>query len=303
MNSRDRINEAKKVTWVGFALNLALTALKLIAGILGKSTAMVADGVHSLSDFVTDLIVIIFIGVSGKERDKDHQFGHGKYETFATLIISLALLTVGFGIFWNGITKVIDVWKGEILEQPTLIALYAALISIVLKEGLFWYTKIIGEKINSQAVIANGWHHRSDAFSSIGTALGISGAIFLGENWRILDPIAGIVVSFFIVKVAIELGLPSVHELLERALPEETENEIIEIIESNKEILAFHNLKTRKIGSIFAVDVHIKLDKSTDFVHSHDIATELEQKLRERFGEKTITSVHTEPFKGAIANR
>ncbi len=296
MNSTNRITEAKKVTWVGFFFNLVLTAFKLLAGIWGKSTAMVADGVHSLSDFVTDLIVIIFIGVSGKERDADHQYGHGKYETFATLLISLALLVVGAGIFWNGISKVIGVINGEIIEQPTIIALIAAIVSIVIKEGLFWYTKIAGEKINSQAVIANGWHHRSDAFSSIGTALGISGAIFLGEHWRILDPIAGIIVSLFIVKVSIELGLPSINELLEKSLPPETEKEIIEIVSANKEILAYHNLKTRKIGNIYAVDIHIKLDRNTDFVHSHDVATEIEQKLKAKFGEKTIISIHTEPY-------
>lgn len=292
-----RTRKAQQVTWVGFFVNLILTAFKLLAGIAGKSTAMVADGVHSLSDFVTDVIVIVFIGVSGKERDEDHKYGHGKYETFATLLISLALLAVGAGIFWNGTTKVWQVLHGQIIEQPTIIALIAALVSVVLKEGLFWYTKIIGERINSQAVIANGWHHRSDAFSSIGTALGISGAIFLGEQWRILDPIAGIVVSIFIVKVAIELGLPSVHELLERSLSEETEGEISAIIQSESLILMHHNLKTRKIGNIYAIDVHIKLDRNISFVQSHDIATELEIKLRERFGEKTITNIHTEPLK------
>lgn len=300
MKNSERVREAKKVTWVGFFLNLALTIFKIIAGIVGKSTAMVADGIHSLSDFITDLIVIIFIGVSGKERDNDHQYGHGKFETFATLLISLALFVVGGGILWSGTSKIIDVLNGEILEQPSIIALIAALLSIVLKEGLFWYTKSVGEKINSQAVIANGWHHRSDAFSSIGTALGISGAIFLSDNWRILDPIAGVIVSFFIIKVAIELGIPSVQELLEKSLPTETEKEIIDIINSNKKILAHHNLKTRKIGNVYAVDVHIKLDRNTTFVHSHDIATELELKLRERFGDNTLTNIHTEPYLGRI---
>lgn len=295
-----RTYKAQQVTWIGFFINLTLTIFKLIAGFLGKSTAMVADGVHSLSDFITDVIVIVFIGVSGKERDSDHQYGHGKYETFATLLISLALVVVGLGIFWNGASKVYFVLHGEIIQQPSIIALIAALVSIIVKESLFWYTKRVGTDINSQAVIANAWHHRSDAFSSVGTALGISGAIFLGEKWRILDPVAGIIVSFFIVKVAIELGLPSVHELLERSLPAETEKEIIEIIESNPEILAHHNLKTRKIGNIFAIDIHIKLDKNIAFVRSHDIATELEQKLRDRFGEKTITNIHTEPYKDQV---
>lgn len=292
----NRVKEARKVTWVGFAVNMVLTILKIIAGFLGKSTAMIADGIHSLSDFITDLFVIIFIGISGKEKDEDHRYGHGKYETFATLLISLALILVGIGIFWSGISKIIQVVNGGVLEQPTYLALFAAIISIISKEALFWYTKIVGDKINSNAVIANAWHHRSDAFSSIGTALGISGAIFLGESWRILDPIAGVIVSVFILKVAFELGMPSVHELLERSLPKETEKSIIELIEAHPDVIFQHNLKTRKIGNIFAIDVHIKLDKDISFVKSHDVATEIEVNLREKFGSKTVTNIHTEPY-------
>jgi len=291
-----RVREAQKVTWIGFAVNMFLTVIKIAAGFIGKSTAMIADGVHSLSDFVTDLLVILFIGISGKEKDDDHKYGHGKYETFATLLISLVLILVGAGIFWSGLTKVFQVIQGEVLEQPTYLALGAALVSIFFKEVLYWYTKIIGNKINSNAVIANAWHHRSDAFSSIGTALGISGAIFLGESWRILDPLAGIIVSIFIVKVALELGMPSMHELLEKSLPEETEQSIIDIVESHPEVLFQHNLKTRKIGNIYAIDIHIKLDKNISFVKSHDVATDIEIKLREKFGEKTVTSIHTEPY-------
>lgn len=292
-----RSKTAQHVTWVGFFVNLLLTIFKLLAGILGRSSAMIADGVHSLSDFVTDIIVIIFIRIAGKERDEDHLYGHGKYETFATLLISIALFVVGFGIFISGVIKIISTFNGETLESPTMLALIAALISVVSKELLFQYTRKIGNKIDSQAVIANAWHHRSDAFSSIGTSLGIAGAIFLGEKWRILDPIAGVVVSFFIIKVAIELGIPSVHELLEKALPKEINAEISTIILKNSEIKAFHNLKTRKIGSIYAVDVHIKLDNEVSFVHSHDIATDVEINLRKRFGENTITNIHTEPFR------
>lgn len=292
----NRSQTAQKVTWIGFFINLTLTILKLLAGIFGKSTAMLADAIHSLSDFVTDVIVIVFIGISGKEKDHDHKYGHGKYETFATLLISLALLVVGAGIMFSGVSMSIRALKGEELPQPEMMALYAALMSIIIKEALYWYTKKAGLKINSQAVIANAWHHRSDAFSSIGTALGISGAIFLSESWRILDPLAGIIVSIFIIKVAIELGLPSVHELLEKALPHEIELKIANIIESHTEIKAHHNLKTRKIGNIYAIDVHIKMDKDISFVHSHDIASDLEKNLREQFGEQTITNIHTEPF-------
>ena len=296
MPQDERTRAAQRVTWVGFYINFALSAIKILAGIFGKSTAMIADGIHSLSDFITDMIVVFFIGISGKERDHDHKYGHGKYETFATMLISVALIIVAIGIFWSGASKIYDVWNGAKIEQPSLLALGAALGSIFVKEGLYWYTRKVGMRIESNAVIANAWHHRSDAFSSVGTALGIAGAIFLSEQWRILDPIAGVVVSIFIFKVAFELGIPSIHELLEKALPNETEAEIELIIELEKDIVNYHNLKTRKIGNVYAIDVHIRIDENTSFVRTHDIATELEKKLRKRFGQQTITNIHTEPI-------
>jgi len=292
---KNRAYEAKKVTIVGFFVNLILTAAKLTAGILGKSTAMVADGVHSLSDFATDIVVLAFVNISGKDSDNDHRYGHGKFETFATLIISLALLAVGLGILINGIESIVAVIRGEELSQPKMIALWAALLSIVSKEILFRYTIIVGKRINNQAVIANGWHHRSDSLSSIGTALGIAGAIYLGESWRILDPVAGVVVSFFIMKVSVDLGLPSVKELLEASLPDEVVAEIEEVIMSHPEVKRFHHLKTRKIGNAFAIDVHIKLDKEISFVASHDVATDIERAFRKKYGMQTHISIHTEP--------
>lgn len=292
----NRINKAKRVTWIGFGINLLLAVIKIAAGFVGKSSAIIADGMHSLSDFITDAFVLVFIDISGKAKDDDHRYGHGKYETFATLLISIVLLLVGVGIFWGGMKDVLGVMKGETLQQPTFIALGAALLSIVFKEGLYWYTKTVGKSIKNNAVIANAWHHRSDAFSSIGTAIGISGAIFMGPSWRILDPIAAVIVSIFIVKVALELGMPSMHELLEKSLPKETEQEIIRIIESNPNVIRQHNLKTRKIGYLYAIDVHVKLDQNMTFVKSHDVATEIEVALRERFGEHTVTNIHTEPF-------
>lgn len=293
MNERTKI--AKRVTWIGFVVNLILTLAKLFAGIAGKSSAMVADAIHSLSDFLTDIVVLAFVGISGKESDENHHYGHGKFETFATLIIALVLFGVGAGILITGVEKIISSIGGNKIEQPGMVAFWAAIISIISKEILFRYTLKIGKEIKSDAVIANGWHHRSDAFSSIGTALGISGAIFLGESWRILDPIAGVIVSFFIMKVAVELSIPSIKELLESSLSQEITAEIEAIISSNPEIIRYHHLRTRKIGSIYAIDVHIKLDKETTFVRSHDIASELETKLRNRFGKGTQTSIHTEP--------
>lgn len=288
--------EAEKVTWIGFLVNLLLTTLKIIAGILGNSAAMIADGIHSLSDFLSDIIVITMVRISGKEKDKNHPYGHGKYETFATLIIAILLAIAGIGIFISGTQNIINVIEGEKLDSPGIIALIAAIISILFKEILFRYTIIVGRKINNKAVIANAWHHRSDAFSSIGTALGISGAIFLGENWRILDPIASMLVSIFIIKVSIELALPSIKELLETSLPAEVENQIITIINNNPDIKKFQHLCTRKIGSICAIDVHIKLDKDISFIKSHDIATDLEHDLCSYLGENTEINIHTEPY-------
>lgn len=294
---RSRVEEAKRVTWIGFAVNIFLTVFKIIIGFVSKSTAMVADGMHSLSDFVTDLLVILFIGISDKERDEDHRYGHGKYETFATMLICFTLILVAIGIFWSGLSKMILFFQGSVLEQPTYWALIAAFVSILFKEILFWHTRFIGNKINSDAVVANAWHHRSDSFSSIAAALGISGAIFLGEPWRILDPLAAVLVGIFIVRIAFKMGISSVHELLERSLPQEIESAIIKIIESHPDVIFQHNLKTRKIGNVFAIDVHVKLDKNISFIKSHDIATDIEVKLREKFGEKTITNIHTEPYK------
>lgn len=296
MDTKNRIKTIRNVTLIGTAVNLVLTVGKIIAGIVGKSSAMIADGVHSLSDLVTDLIVLVFIGISGKERDENHQYGHGKYETFATMLISFVLMIVGAGIFWTSSKKVIDSIHGVIIEEPGYIALYAALFSIIAKEGLYWYTKITGEKVASQALVANAWHHRSDALSSIGTALGISGAILLGEKWRVLDPIAGIIVSFFILKVAWDIVNPSVKELLESSLPEETENDIIEIIVNTSGVKGFHNLKTRKIGNMFAIEVHIKVDKNLTVESSHQIATDIEDSIRDKFGSQSHIGIHIEPY-------
>jgi cation diffusion facilitator family transporter len=300
MDSEKRTKQIRNVTLIGSFINAILTIGKIIAGIVGNSSAMIADGIHSLSDFITDVIVIAFIKVSGKERDKNHQYGHGKFETFATLLISFALFMVGLGILITGSGKIIDSLKGELIEKPGYIALYAALISIIFKEGLFWYTKIEGKRVNSQAMIANAWHHRSDALSSIGTALGISGAILLGERWRILDPIAGVVVSLFILKVAWDIAKPSIDELLDSSLPETTEKEIEEIISGTKGVENFHNLRTRKIGEIISVEVHIKVDKDMTVELSHQIATDIEITIRKRFGERTHIIVHIEPFRMSL---
>ena len=292
----DRTRKAQKVTWTGFFVNLLLSLGKLAAGIFGHSTAMIADAVHSFSDSGTDIVVLGFVRVSEKESDKNHRYGHGKFETFATLVISIALLIVGIGICWSGIQNILKSFSGEQLIKPSNLALIAAFLSIITKEWLYQYTLRVGKSINNQAVIANAWHHRSDALSSIGTLVGVGGAIFLGEKWRILDPLAGVVVSFFIMQIAVKIGLPSAKELMEAALPDEIENEIINIVNNTPGVKDSHRLKTRKIGNAYAIDIHIKMDGDMSLKESHDIATLVEQKLFMKFGNQTHINIHMEPY-------
>ena len=297
MTDKEREKGIYRITIIGSIVNVTLVIFKFIAGIIGNSAAMIADAVHSLSDLITDALIIIFVRISNKPKDKNHDYGHGKFETFATLIIAIILLVVGVGIAWSGAAKIISVINGEILETPGMIALYAAIISIVSKEILYRYTVICGRKLKSDATIANAWHHRSDSLSSIGTAAGIGGAILLGNKWTILDPIAALIVSFFIVKVAFNLLKPCIDELMEKSLSDEVENEIIELVTSFDGISDPHNLHTRKMGNIYAIEFHIRMDGETTLTKTHDKITEIEQRLKEHYGEKTHVIIHTEPMK------
>ncbi len=286
-----------RVTLIGSIVNAILIALKLTAGILGRSSALIADGVHSLTDFITDLIVLIFVKLSGKPKDKAHSYGHGKFETLATLIIGVFLTLAGLGLLVSGGRKIVSSLNGVLLPEPTWLAFAVATASIVVKEMLYRYTVKIGNIVKSDATIANAWHHRSDAISSLGTMTGIGGAILLGDRWRILDPLAAVLVSVFIVKSGFDIMRPAVNELLEGALPEKQSAEISELIESVKGVRGFHNLRTRKIGSAIAVDVHVKMDGKLLLKEAHDIATQIEEKIREKFGKESIVNIHMEPLK------
>lgn len=286
-----------KVTIVGSIVNFLLLVFKFFAGIAGHSAAMLADAVHSLSDFITDIVVIVFVRIAGKPEDKGHDYGHGKYETLATAIIGLLLLCVGFGIFWNGASSIYTFLRGGQLESPGVVALVAALVSIVSKEILYQYTVIQGKKLNSQAVVANAWHHRSDALSSIGTAIGIGGAILLGDHWRVLDPVAAVVVSFFIMKVSVRLLIPCVDELLEKSLPEDVEKEIEQTVLSFPGVSQPHHLRTRRIGNYYAIELHVRMDGKITLEEAHSTATAIENKLKEMFGKGTHVGIHVEPTK------
>lgn len=291
----ERNREIYKVTLVGGAINVILLFIKFIAGILGHSAAMVADAVHSLSDFVTDLIVLVFIHISGKPQDKSHDYGHGKYETLAMTLIGAALFIVAIGIIYSGAVK-ISIWmNGEELKAPGMLALWAALISIILKEGVYHYSMVKARQLNSQAVEANAWHHRSDALSSIGTAVGIGGAIFLGQQWTVLDPIASVIVGAFIVKVAVSLLRNGIGDLMEQSLPDAVEEEIIRLAATVPGVEEPHELCTRRIGNHYAIELHILMDGGISLNEAHEKASEVEDLLRERYGEETHIAVHVEP--------
>ena len=278
-------------------VNIVLCIFKLVAGIVGRSGAMVADAVHSISDFATDCVVLFFVRISSKPKDKDHAYGHGKYETVASVIIALALAAVGIGICVSGAKNIAAVIRGEQITRPEFIALVAAVVSIVAKEWLYRYTVKVGKQTDSAAVVANAWHHRSDALSSIGTLIGIGCAYTLGGKWAVADPIAAIVVAAMILKVAYDLVRQGFDELVDGALPEEVETEILAIVAEDVAIREPHNLRTRRIGSSIAIEVHVRVDGDMSVRESHQLTVAIECKLRERFGEGTMVAIHVEPIK------
>ena len=278
-------------------MNLLLVGLKALAGVAGHSAAMVSDAVHSLSDFVTDIVVLVFVRVSARPQDEGHDYGHGKFETLATLFIGLALAAAAVGIVVSGATKLASWLQGEDLPSPGKIALWAALISIITKEILFQYTRIKGRKLNSPALEANAWHHRSDALSSIGAAIGIGGAIVLGERWTVLDPLASIVVGAMLVKVAWDLLGPSFGELTDSSLPTDMEQEMLRIISAVEGVEDPHNLRTRRIGNHIAAEVHIRLDGKLTLESAHEKASAVERRFKERFGKESHIIIHMEPRK------
>ena len=291
----DRTKDIYRVTLVGSVINVFLLLFKFVAGIIGHSAAMLADAVHSLSDFVTDVIVLVFIHISGKPQDKSHDYGHGKYETLAMTLIGVALLLVALGILNSGAMK-IKLWlDGEQLEAPGTIALWAALLSVVLKEGVYRYSMIKARQLNSPAVEANAWHHRSDALSSIGTAVGIGGAIFLGQRWTVLDPIASVVVGIFIVKVSVSLLRRGIGDLLEQSLPDAVEEEILQLVAALPGLSKPHDLRTRRIGNHYAIELHILMDGNITLREAHDKASEVEETLKSHYGQETHVAVHVEP--------
>ncbi|MBQ1210026.1 MAG: cation transporter [Bacteroidales bacterium] len=294
-DNMNREKEIRNITLWGAVVNVMLTIGKIAAGIFGKSAAMVADGIHSLSDLASDIIVLIFTHISSKGQDKKHAFGHGKFETLATLIVSVILVVVGARLMGDAIKSIVGVFNGIDIPKPGYIALIAAAVSILAKEFIYQATVKVGKKTGSTAVIANAWHHRSDAFSSIGSLIGIGGAILLGNKWTILDPIVSCIISIAIIVVAVKMALPSLEELLETSLPEDIEKEIIQTISAVKGVVDVHDLRTRRNGITFIISAHIIVSSQISIVEAHDISTEAEEALRKKYGPETHISIHVEP--------
>lgn len=297
MDEKQRLREVYKVTIAGSIINVLLLVLKFAAGILGHSAAMIADAIHSLTDFATDVVVLVFVKLGNKPMDKDHDYGHGKYETLATAIIGISLFAVGVMICWSGLVKTYQALCGEQLQQPGIVALVAAVASVALKEWAYQFTVRTGRKYHSEAVVANAWHHRSDALSSIGTMMGIGGAILLGSHWAVLDPLAAIVVSVFIIKAAWSLVMQSVKELTDASLSEKEEDEILKTASEEEGVGEIHNLRTRRIGNKIAIEMHVRMPGSLSLYAAHERATAIEQRLKQKYGADTHVGIHLEPIK------
>jgi len=293
--------QIRKVTFVGLWINVVLIVLKLFFGYWGKSNALVADGYHSVSDFITDFIVIVFVAASYKKADTGHPYGHGKFETVATVLIGLILLGVGLLIGYGGCLAFVGACQGDVLPRPDMWALYVAVLSILLKEFCYRYTMAYGKRLASTALVANAWHHRSDAVSSVATLVGVSFALFLGESWRIMDPVASVVIAVMICVSAVKIALPSVNELLETSLPEEAVNRMAHAIRSVPGVIKVHNLRSRKNGHSYIIDVNIHVNPEITVRAGHAIATEVEKRLCSEFGNDVIIYVHTEPHMQSAA--
>ena len=292
----ERNKTASRVTVIGLAVNLVLVAIKYAAGFMGASGAMIADATHSLSDMITDVALLCGFFFVGKPADRHHRYGHGKIETLVAAFCGGVLFIAATGILASALLRIYQsIAAGLHPEPPGGVALIAALVSIVLKEWLYRYTAATGKRLNSPALIANAWHHRSDAFSSIGTAIGVGGAILGGRNFAILDPIAAALVSIFIFKAAWSITTDSLQELIEASIGEEGERVIRDIIASQPGVLGWHAVRSRRIGYYIAVEAHVLVDRRLGIVEAHDIATGLERRLRNEFGRQTHINIHVEP--------
>lgn len=293
MESRE--HTISRVTLWGAVANTVLAVFKLIAGITGHSAAMIADAIHSFSDLISDAVILVMVKISCKGNDKSHDFGHGKFETLATVAVSLLLVVAGVEMMTSSIEKIKTIICGGTVSSPGQIALWAAAISIAVKEALYQWTVRVGKKVGSSAMIANAWHHRSDALSSVGALAGIGGAMLLGGKFMVLDPAVGCIISIVIIVMAVKMSIPALEELTEASLPDDIEKEIIDIIHNVNAVDNVHGLKTRRNGHYFIIAAHVVVDPLMTVARAHDVTIRIEEALKRKFGADTQISIHVEP--------
>lgn len=295
VDSKQIVASLRHVTMVGFWINAALVVLKLFFGYWGHSDALVADGYHSVSDFLTDFLVLFFVGIAYKKADSDHPYGHGKFETIASVGVSAVLVIVAIFIGLEGVKTIIDSLQGVIIPRPDVWTIVVAIVAILAKEYCYRYTISYGRKYNSSSIIANAWHHRSDALSSIATLIGVSISFFFGETWRILDPIASVIIAVFIFWSAMKIAMPSINELLEKSVPEEEVQNIRNLISEVRGVENVHNLRCRNNGHSLIIDVNIHVNPEITVKEGHEIATAVEDNLKGNLGRDLIIYIHIEP--------
>lgn len=280
-----------KVSTVSIIVNIFLSVLKLAAGLIAGSGAMISDAVHSASDVFSTLVVMIGVSFSGRKPDKEHPYGHERIECVASLLLAVVLAATGLGIGWKGVMNIINSGETE-LKIPGVIALVAAVVSVIVKEAMYRYTASAAKKINSGALMADAWHHRSDALSSVGSFIGILGAR-LGAP--VLDPIASVVICIFIEKAAVEIFMDAIDKMIDKACPEEVSEKMKEIILATDEVLGIDEFRTRLFGSRIYVEVDIVMDSKKTLIEAHDTAEKVHDTIESEFPEVKHCMVHVNP--------
>lgn len=285
------IKEGIKVSIISIIGNVFLSFFKFLAGCLGKSNAMISDSIHSLSDVLSTIVVMIGLKISGKKADKSHPYGHERIECVAAFILALFLFITGIGIGWIGI-KTIFMEDYSKVQTPTTIALIAAISSIAIKEGMYWYTRNVAKKIHSDSLMADAWHHRSDALSSIGSLIGIGGAMM---GFKLLDPIASIIICICIVKVAFDIFIDSIDKMVDKACNDEFLEEIKKLVLETNGVLNIDSIKTRLFGNRIYIDLEISADANLTLLKAHEIAQDVHDKIEETYPDVKHCMVHMNP--------
>ena len=292
MNINDENRIIKKMSIVGVLGNILLTVFKLIAGIVSNSDAMISDAVHSLSDVFATAVAYIGVRISKKKEDKKHPYGHDRFESMASIILSLILLATGMALGYSAIEKIMNFNNSKVVE-PGMLALIAAVVSIISKEMMFWYTRFYAKKINSPAFMADAWHHRSDAISSIGALIGI---LFSRLGYPIFDPIASVLISLMILKVGVDIFKDGMDKMVDKRCSDEIEDEIRNLVMSIDGVIKIDDLRTREFGSKMYVDIEISSDGNLNLYQSHQIAEEVHYEVEDKFKNCKHCMVHINPL-------